>query len=221
VCREEHSSNKLELVGLFLCRTVFEEKVRMPQPSPHEVSQLLRAWSSGDEAALQRLIPLVYEELHRIARRYMGRERKGHTLQTSALVNEAYLRLVDWKNVGWQNRAHFFAVSAQMMRRILVDFARNRHYLKRGGGALQVSLAEADGISLERGTDLVALDDALTSLAAVDKRKSEVVELRFFAGLSVEETAEVLKVSPDTVMRDWKLAKVWLLRELDRQGDES
>jgi len=193
----------------------------MPQPSPHEVSQLLRAWSSGDEAALQRLIPLVYEELHRIARRYMGRERKGHTLQTSALVNEAYLRLVDWKNVEWQNRAHFFAVSAQMMRRILVDFARNRRYLKRGGGALQVSLAEADGISLERGTDLVALDDALTSLAAVDKRKSEVVELRFFAGLSVEETAEVLKVSPDTVLRDWKLAKVWLLRELERQSNES
>jgi RNA polymerase sigma-70 factor (ECF subfamily) len=193
----------------------------MPQPSPHEVSQLLRAWSSGDEAALQKLIPLVYEELHRIARRYMGRERKGHTLQTSALVNEAYLRLVDWKNVDWQNRAHFFAASAQLMRRILVDFARSRRYLKRGGGALQVSLAEADGIPLERGTDLVALDDALTSLATVDKRKSEVVELRFFAGLSVEETAEVLKVSPDTVMRDWKLAKVWLLRELEKQGDES
>jgi RNA polymerase sigma factor (TIGR02999 family) len=189
----------------------------MPQPSPHEVSQLLRAWSSGDEAALQRLIPLVYEELHRIARRYMGQERKGHTLQTSALVNEAYLRLVDWKNVEWQNRAHFFAVSAQMMRRILVDFARNRHYLKRGGGALQVSLAEAVGIPSERCTDLVALDDALNSLAAMDKRKSEVVELRFFAGLSVEETAEVLKVSPDTVMRDWKLAKVWLLRELEEQ----
>jgi RNA polymerase sigma factor (TIGR02999 family) len=146
----------------------------------------------------------------------MGREREGHTLQTSALVNEAYLRLVDWKNVDWQNRAHFFAVSAQMMRRILVDFARNRRYLKRGGGALQVSLAEADGIALERGMDLVALDEALKSLAEVDQRKSEVVELRFFGGLSVEETAEVLKVSAETVMRDWKLAKVWLLRELEK-----
>ena len=166
--------------------------------------------------ALQKLIPLVYEELHRIARRYMGRERKGHTLQTSALVNEAYLRLVDWKNVEWQNRAHFFAASAQLMRRILVDFARNRRYLKRGGGALQVSLAEAEGISLERGTDLLALDDALNSLAAMDQRKSQVVEMRFFGGLSVEETAEVLKVSVETVMRDWKLAKVWLLRELEK-----
>jgi RNA polymerase sigma factor (TIGR02999 family) len=193
----------------------------MPQTSPHEVSQLLRAWSTGDEGALQRLIPLVYEELHRIARRHMGRERKGHILQTSALVNEAYLRLVDWKNVEWQNRAHFFAVSAQMMRRILVDFARNRHYLKRGGGALQVSLAEAAGISSERGKDLVALDDALNSLAAVDQRKSQVVEFRFFGGLTVEETAEVLKVSSETVLRDWKLAKVWLLRELEARGDES
>jgi RNA polymerase sigma factor (TIGR02999 family) len=151
----------------------------------------------------------------------MGRERKGHILQTSALVNEAYLRLVDWKNVEWQNRAHFFAVSAQMMRRILVDFARNRHYLKRGGGALQVSLAEAAGISSERGKDLVALDDALNSLAAVDQRKSQVVEFRFFGGLTVEETAEVLKVSSETVLRDWKLAKVWLLRELEARGDES
>ena len=192
----------------------------MPQPSPHEVSQLLRAWSSGDEAALQTLMPLVYEELHRIARRHMRRERKQHTLQTSALVNEAYLRLVDWKNVEWQNRAHFFAASAQIMRRILVDLARNRGSLKRGAGALQVSLAEAEGIPSERGTDLVALDQALTALAAVDKRKSQVVEMRFFGGLSVEETAEVLKVSPETVMRDWKLAKVWLLRELG-QRDQS
>ena len=192
----------------------------MPQPSPHEVSQLLRAWSSGDEAALQTLMPLVYEELHRIARRHMRRERKQHTLQTSALVNEAYLRLVDWKNVEWQNRAHFFAASAQIMRRILVDLARNRGSLKRGAGALQVSLAEAEGIPSERGTDLVALDQALTALAAVDKRKSQVVEMRFFGGLSVEETAEVLNVSPETVMRDWKLAKVWLLRELG-QRDQS
>ncbi|HJX91524.1 MAG TPA: sigma-70 family RNA polymerase sigma factor [Pyrinomonadaceae bacterium] len=193
----------------------------MPQTSPHEVSQLLRAWSSGDELALQTLIPIVYEELHRIARRHMGRERKGHTLQTSALVNEAYLRLVDWKNIEWQNRAHFFAVSAQMMRRILVDFARNRHSLKRGGDALQVSLAEAEGMSLSRGRDLVALDDALNSLAAGDQRKSKVVELRFFGGLSVEETAEVLKVSSETVLRDWRLAKVWLLRELEKRGDEN
>ena len=185
-------------------------------PSPHEITQLLRAWSSGDEAALQRLTPLVYEELHRIARRYMRREGQGHILQTTALVNEAYLRLVDWKNVEWQNRAHFFAVSAQIMRRILVDFARNRHYLKRGGGALQVSLAEAVSVSSEQGRDLVALDEALNSLATVDQRKSQVVEMRFFGGLTVAETAEVLKVSAETVMRDWNLAKVWLMRGLSR-----
>ena len=187
-------------------------------PSPHEITQLLRAWSSGDEAALQRLTPLVYEELHRIARRYMRREGQGHILQTTALVNEAYLRLVDWKNVEWQNRAHFFAVSAQIMRRILVDFARNRHYLKRGGGALQVSLAEAVSVSSEQGRDLVALDEALNSLATVDQRKSQVVEMRFFGGLTVAETAEVLKVSAETVMRDWKFAKHWLMRELSRSN---
>src|SRR5438034_1472274 len=185
-------------------------------PSPKEVTQLLVAWSNGDKVALEQLMPLVYDELRRLAHRYMGRERPGHTLQTTALVNEAYLRLVNSREVRWQNRAHFFAVSAQMMRRILVDFARSRQYLKRGGGALQVSLAEAAGITSERGADLVALDDALNALAEVDKRKSEVVELRFFGGLSVEETAEVLKVSAETVMRDWKLAKVWLLRELEK-----
>jgi RNA polymerase sigma-70 factor (ECF subfamily) len=157
-------------------------------PLTHEITQLLRAWSSGDEAALHRLTPLVYEELHRIARRYMRREGRGHILQTTALVNEAYLRLVDWKNVEWQNRAHFFAVSAQIMRRILVDFARNQHYLKRGGGALQVSLAEAVTISSEQGRDLVALDEALNSLATVDQRKSQVVEMRFFGGLTAAET---------------------------------
>ena len=182
--------------------------------SPHEVTQLLVAWSDGDETALEKLAPLVYDELRQLARRHMAGERRGHTLQTTALVNEAYLRLVDWREVRWQNRAHFFAVSAQMMRHILVDFARSRSYQKRGAGALQVSLDEAASLSDERGADLVALDEALTALATVDGRKSKVVELRYFGGLSVEEAAEVLKVSPETVMRDWRLAKVWLLREL-------
>jgi RNA polymerase sigma factor (TIGR02999 family) len=148
----------------------------------------------------------------------MGRERPGHTLQTSALVNEAYIRLIDWKNVRWQNRAHFFAVSAQLMRRILVDFARERNYLKRGGGALQVSLAEAESLPLERNDDLVAVDEALAKLSQFDERKGRVVELRFFGGLSVKEVAEVLKVSEETVMRDWRLAKVWLLRELGQES---
>src|SRR5919202_362276 len=191
----------------------------MPQPSTHEVTQLLIAWSDGDKSALDRLMPLIYEELRRLAHRYMSRERAGHTLQTTALVNEAYLRLVDWKEVRWQNRAHFFGVAAQMMRRILVDFARSRQYAKRGGGALQVSLDEAANFSTERGADLVALDDALRSLAELDERKSKVVELRFFGGLSVAETAEVLKVSAETVMRDWKLAKVWLMREISGEKE--
>ena len=149
----------------------------------------------------------------------MGRERPGHTLQTSALVNEAYIRLIDWKDVRWQNRAHFFAVSAQLMRRILVDFARDRHYLKRGGGALRVTLSEAAAFSVERGKDLVALDEALVALDEVDRRKAQVVVMRFFGGLSVKEVAEVLKVSEETVTRDWRLAKVWLLRELGREAD--
>jgi len=191
---------------------VREEVTQMS--SPNEVTQLLVAWSEGDQSALERLVPLVYEELHRLARRYMRRERAGHTLQTTALVNEAYLRLVDLKTVRWQNRAHFFAVSAQVMRRILVDFARSRRYQKRGGGAFQVSFERALNIGDQRDSDLVALDDALGALAEIDPRKSKVVELRFFGGLSVEDTAHVLKVSPDTVMRDWKMAKVWLLREL-------
>jgi RNA polymerase sigma factor (TIGR02999 family) len=152
--------------------------------------------------------------LHRLAHHYIGRERPGHTLQTSALVNEAYIRLIDWKNVRWQNRAHFFAVSAQLMRRILVDFARQKHYLKRGGGAQQVSLNEAAAFPVERDADLVALDDALKALSDLDKRKAQVVEMRFFGGLSVKEVAEVLKISEQTVARDWQLAKVWLLREL-------
>jgi len=180
----------------------------------HEVTQLLQAWSEGDEGALQKLMPLVYKELHRLARRYMAGERSGHTLQTSALVNEAYLRLVDVQKVTWQNRAHFFGVSAQLMRRILVDFARSRRSLKRGGDAPTVSLEEGMIVPSARGADLVALDDALKTLAAMDPRRSRVVELRFFGGLSAEESAEVLKVSPETVMHDWKLAKVWLLRQL-------
>lgn len=191
----------------------------MQTKSPKEITRLLVAWGDGDQSALEELAPLVQAELHRLAHHYMGRERPGHILQTSALVNEAYIRLIDWKNVRWQNRAHFFAVSAQLMRRILVDFGRNREYLKRGGGALQVSLGEAAAFTGKRGTDLVALDEALTALAEVDPRKSQVVEMRFFGGLSIEEVAEVLKVSKETVMRDWRLAKVWLLRELGREVD--
>ncbi len=190
----------------------------MQTHSPKEITQLLVAWGDGDQSALEELAPLVHSELYRLAHHYMGRERSGHTLQTSALVNEAYLRLIDWKNVRWQNRAHFFAVSAQLMRRILVDYARDRQYLKRGGGALQVTLSEAASFTAERGADLVALDEALNSLAEVDPRKGQVVEMRFFGGLSVEEVAEVLKVSEETVMRDWRLAKVWLLRELGQEA---
>lgn len=191
----------------------------MSQPSPNEISELLVAWGAGDESALDRLMPLVYDELRRLAHRYMSHERAGHTLQTTALVNEAYLRLANWRDVRWQNRAHFFAVSAQMMRRILVDFARDKQYLKRGGGALRVSLFEAESSNNQPTADLVALDEALTALAEVDRRKGQVVELRFFGGLSVEEVAEVLKVSKETVMRDWRLAKVWLLRELGQEAN--
>jgi RNA polymerase sigma factor (TIGR02999 family) len=164
-------------------------------------------------------MPLVYQELHRLAKHYMVREQPGQTLQATALVNEAYLRLIDWKNVRWQNRAHFFGVSAQLMRRILVDFARSRHYAKRGGEAQPISLEEAAVVSEERDADMVALDDALNALAAIDPRQSQVVELRFFGGLSVEETAEVLKISPRTVMREWSLAQAWLYREI-RKSDE-
>ncbi len=188
----------------------------MDSPSSHEVTSLLKAWSSGDEQALEKLTPLVYRQLHQIAQRYMGGERSGHMLQTTALVNEAYLRLVDCGQVNWQDRAHFFAISANLMRRILIDFARSRGYLKRGGAVPHIPLEEAPSVSDEPDVNLVALDDALKALAAVDERKSKVVELRFFGGLNVEETAEVLRVSSDTVMRDWKLAKVWLLRELSR-----
>jgi RNA polymerase sigma factor (TIGR02999 family) len=193
----------------------------MTKPSPKEITQLLLAWSHGQQAALDQLIPLVHDELHRIAKRYMGRERPGRTLQTTALVDEAYLRLVDTSHVRWQNRAHFYAVAAQLMRRILVDFARSRHNLKRGGHTQQVSLDEALVVSSGRGTDIVALDDALKALAALDARQSRVVELRFFGGLSVTETAEVLKVSEGTVRRDWSLAKAWLYRELSGAANDS
>jgi RNA polymerase sigma-70 factor (ECF subfamily) len=178
-----------------------------------DISQLLRAWSEGDQSALDRLTPIVYRELHRLARRYMRAERPGHSLQTTALVNEAYMRLVNYERMQWQNRAHFFAVSAQLMRRILVEHAR-RHNLKRGGSLPHVSLDEAAVVSLDRAGSMVALDDAMNELARIDARKVQVVEMRFFGGLSVEETAEVLKVSPVTVMRDWSTAKAWLYREL-------
>jgi RNA polymerase sigma factor (TIGR02999 family) len=191
----------------------------MATPSTQEVTQLLRAWSEGDASALDRLAPLVQAELHRLARRYIGGERPGHVLQTTALVNEAYLRLIDWKNVEWQGRAHFFGVSAQLMRRILVDFARRRPRAA-AGKARQVTLDDALIISDERDPDLIALDDALTGLAALDPRKCRVVELRYFGGLSVEETAEVLRVAPITVMREWNKAKAWLYRELSRVRDD-
>ena len=186
----------------------------MPLPSTHEVTQLLKAWSTGDEQALERLTPLVYRQLHRVAQRYMAGQRADHTLQTTALVNEVYLRLVDCEQVRWQDRAHFFAVSARLMRRILIDFARSRGYQKRGGAIAHLSLEEAPSVGCEPDANLVALDDALQGLAAVDERKSKVVELRFFGGLNVEETAEVLGVSTDTVLREWRLARAWLLREL-------
>ncbi|HEX9424435.1 MAG TPA: sigma-70 family RNA polymerase sigma factor [Pyrinomonadaceae bacterium] len=186
----------------------------MDHPPTHEVTRLLLAWSDGDQSALEQLVPLVYDELHRLAAHYMSGERAGHMLQTTALVNEAYMRLVDWKDVRWQNRAHFFGVAAQVMRRVLVDFARARQSAKRGGELRRVSLAEGAVVSEKEGADFIALDEALESLAAMDPRKSRVVELRFFGGLSVEETAEVLKVSPRTVMREWSFAQAWLHREL-------
>lgn len=189
------------------------QRAEQEQGSSADVSQLLRAWSDGDRRALDKLTPIVYEELRRLARRYMKGERAGHSLQTSALVNEAYMRLVDYKRMQWQDRAHFFAVSAQLMRRILVEHAR-RHNLKRGGGVQHVSLEDAAAVGSERAADLVALDDAMNALARLDSRKLQVVEMRFFGGLSVEETAEVLKVSPVTVMRDWNSAKAWLYREM-------
>ena len=183
-----------------------------------QITALLSAWRGGNSNAQDRLFRLVYKDLHRIASRYMAGERQGHTLQATALVNEAYIRLIDIERVHWKDRAHFFAVAARVMRRILVDSARARRYQKRGGGAATVSLDEALIVTRQYGGDLVALDDALSALAVLDERKSQVVELRFFGGLSVEEAAEVLGVSSDTVQRDWKMAKVWLLREIKREG---
>jgi RNA polymerase sigma factor (TIGR02999 family) len=184
------------------------------ESSPQHVTQLLVAWSSGDEAARDELMPLVYEELRRLAHHYLRRERPGHTLQTSALVNEAFLRLVDQTNIQWQNRAHFYGIAARLMRQILVDYARRQRYAKRGGDAQRVQLDESIIVSPERAAEVVALDDALKGLAKIDHRQSEIVELRFFGGLSIEETAEVLAVSPGTVMRDWTIAKAWLRRAI-------
>ena len=183
--------------------------------SPNSVTQLLVAWGEGDQAARDELMAAVYHELHHLAHNYMKRESPGHTLQTSALVNEAFLRLIDQKNVRWQNRAHFFGLAAQMMRRILVDYARSRRYAKRGGGLRDLSLDEALTVSQERTEQVVVLDETLDRLAQFDPRKSKIVELRFFAGMNIEETAEILGVSPATVMRDWTLAKAWLRREMD------
>lgn len=191
----------------------------MRTPSPGAVTELLRAWSDGDERALERLTPLVEAELRRLARAYMRRERRGHTLQATALVNEAFLRLVGTRTVGWQDRAHFLGIAARLMRRVLVDHARARGYRKRGGGARRVTLDEGLVVSPVPAFNLIDLDRALEVLASVDPRKSRVIEMRFFGGLSVEETAEVLHVSSDTVKRDWRLAKLWLLRELE--GDAS
>jgi RNA polymerase sigma-70 factor (ECF subfamily) len=188
--------------------------------SSQGITQLLLAWNNGDQEALEKLTPLVYAELHRLAKFYMVRERTGHTLQTTALIHEAFLRLIDWKNVRWQNRAHFFGVAAQVMRRILVDFARSRQSAKRGNGTQQISLDEAIAIHEDRSAEFIALDDALKSLAEIDRRKSQIVEMRFFGGLSAEETAEVLNVSLRTVEREWNLARTWLYREL-RGKDES
>ena len=191
------------------------ESITQPLVSP---TALLLAWNRGEADALDALMPLVYEELRRLAARYMKGERKDHTLDATALVNEAYLRLIEVRQVQWNNRAHFFAMAARLMRRILVDAARARGYQKRGAGAPLMSLDEALIVPAEPGADLVALDDALTALAALDGRKSQVVEMRFFGGLSIDETAEALRVSRDTVKRDWKMAKMWLLREMEGSG---
>jgi RNA polymerase sigma factor (TIGR02999 family) len=188
--------------------------------STHEITRLLEAWSSGDSRALERLTPLVYNELHRLAHRYMAAEQPGQTLQTTALVHEVYLRLVDVKNIDWNDRAHFYAICARLMRRILVDFARSRNYQKRGPQFPHIELEEAATVSVVVGSELLAVDEALKELAKLDTRKSEVVELRFFGGLTVEEVAAALKISPETVMRDWKLAKAWLLRELSHEAKE-
>jgi RNA polymerase sigma-70 factor, ECF subfamily len=199
-------------------RAILPDRETLATTSPGAVTELLRAWADGDDGALERLTPLVETELRRLARAYMRRERRGHTLQTTALVNEAFLRLTDARRVRFQDRAHFLGISARLMRRVLVDHARSRGYQKRGGGAQRVTLDEGLAKTPEIALDVVALDRALSALAEVDARKSRMVELRFFGGLSVEETAEVLGVSADTVKRDWRLAKLWLLRELEGEG---
>jgi RNA polymerase sigma factor (TIGR02999 family) len=188
--------------------------------SPHEVTQLLLAWGNGDQTARDELMTVVYQELHRLAHHYMKREAPGHTLQTSALINEAFLRLVNQRDVQWGNRAQFFGLAAQMMRRVLVDYARRRRYAKRGGGVREICLDEALTVSDERAAEVVVLDEALDRLAEIDPRKGQLVELRFFGGLSIDETAEVLSVSPGTVMRDWTLAKAWLRREISNNSGE-
>ena len=189
-------------------------------PSSHDVTLMLQAWTAGDLSALEKLTPLVEAELRRLARHYLSQERSGHTLQTTALINEAWLRLIDWKQVSWQSRAHFFGVSARLMRYILVEFARARNQQKRGGGAPHVSLDEAAAVSVDRSDDLVALDDALEALARYDARKCRIVELRFFGGLSVNETAEAMNLSPVTIIREWNKAKAWLYQELNPEPSD-
>ena len=190
----------------------------MTKPAPEELSQLLRDWSNGDQAALDKVMPVVYQELRRLARHYMRRERADHTLQTTALVNEAYLRLADYKKMRWQSRTHFFAVSAQVMRRILVEHARSRNFAKRGGGVQKVALDVTAFVSAGRSAEVIAVDEALSELESWDARKGRIVELRFFGGLSIEETAEVLKVSPTTVQREWRSAKAWLYKAISEGG---
>jgi RNA polymerase sigma factor (TIGR02999 family) len=192
----------------------------MSEPPQLPITQMLLDWSEGDQSALERMMPIVYSELHRLAHHYMSRERDGHTLQTSALVNEAYLRLVDQRNVKWNNRAHFFAIAAQMMRRILVDYARNHLYAKRGAGAVHVSLDHAELTSNEPTAEVTALDEALTKLESVDPRQGRVVELRFFGGLTIKETAEAMDISIDMVKREWSTAKAWLFREMRSSSHE-
>ena len=187
-------------------------------PRQHEITELLAEWREGNQSALDELYPLVYNELHRLARRYMSRERKGHILQTTALINEAYVRLVDQKNVKWANRSHFFAISAQIMRRILIDHARRHAYAKRGGGAQHVSLEEAATVTPDQGHELIRLDEALKSLAEMDPRRSQVVEMRYFGGLNNEEIAGVLQISENTVTRDWNMARAWLYQQLTGSG---
>jgi len=196
-----------------------EQRLQMAQSSPHEVTQLLEDWSSGDQVALDKLIPLVESELHRLAHHYMDRERAGHTLQTTALVNEAYLRLVGQANVDWHNRSHFFGIAARLMRQILVDYARKRNYAKRGGNAQQVSLDEAAVVAKERAGEMIALDEALNDLATIAPEQSRIVELRYFGGLTIEETAEIMGLTVDKIKRDWAMAKTWLYDELNNTDE--